>query len=149
MFDETQPMKGPARLALDRDSIASLRELGEDDPSFFSDLLAVYIQQSDLLVARASEALAASDIDEWSRAVHSLGGSSRNIGALHLAAVCTAAEKLAHASNGAGSFVLINRLKIEYEAVKKEIHMLRAVEIRHPGNREFPPLFQGIDLKEV
>jgi HPt (histidine-containing phosphotransfer) domain-containing protein len=141
MMDETQPINRAPRPSLDRQSIASLRELGDDDASFLSDLLAVYIEQSDLLVAKAGDALRAADIDGWSRALHALGGSSRNIGALHLAAVCTAAEKLAQASNGAASFVLVTRLKTEYAAVKKEIHTLRAAEIIPRSDREFCPLF--------
>lgn len=144
-FDDTQPIGRRTHPALDPDSITSLRELADDDPSFLTDLLAVYIQQSDTLVAKASGALTAADVDAWSRAVHAIGGSSRNIGALQLAAVCTAAEKLARESNGVGSFVLINRLKTEYEAVKREIHLLRGVEITHQSNREFRPIFHGIE----
>jgi HPt (histidine-containing phosphotransfer) domain-containing protein len=142
-FDETQPMTRRTHPALDPDSLTSLRELADDDPSFLTDLLAVYIQQSDMLVATANDALAAADVDAWSRAVHSIGGSSRNIGALQLAAVCTAAEKLAREGNGAGSFVLIKRLKTEYEAVKGEIHLLRAVKITHRTDGEFRPIFHG------
>lgn len=147
LFDETQPITRTASPSLDPASIASLRELGDDDPSFLSDLLAVYIQQSDLLIVNANDALASADVDGWSRALHAIGGSSRNIGAFHLAAICTAAEKLARTSNGSRSFGLVTRLKMEYAAVKKEIQMLRAVEITHRNDNQFRPL-SGINREE-
>ena len=74
--------------SLDPESITALRELGGDDESFLKDLFSMYVDQADQILASLDRV----DEKEFIRAVHALGGSSRNIGALTVGELCRAAE---------------------------------------------------------
>ena len=116
-----QPLPQPA---LDEESIASLRELGDDD-SFMLDLLGQYVEQADRLILAIAEAVRADDVKSWVGTMHSLAGSSRNVGALRLGAVCTAAEVDGRTSGRINQLPFVHDLDTEYDAVKKEIAVLR------------------------
>lgn len=71
---------------LDEDKLESLRQLGEAGDSFFEDLLAGFRRDADLALEEMSGALTCGDYPALRAAIHALEGSSRELGALGLAA---------------------------------------------------------------
>ena len=110
--------------ALDEEAIEALRDLGDGDDVFLRELLEQYVDQTDRLVLDLAEAARAGDLQSWIGTMHALAGSSRNIGALRLGAVCTAAEVDGRASGRIDRLAFRNDFEIEYDAVKRETAVL-------------------------
>lgn len=75
---------------LDDDHIAELRDLMADD---FASLVDAYLRDSTERLRQFELALASADYDQARRQVHSLKGSSSNIGAASLARHCQLLEQ--------------------------------------------------------
>ena len=100
-----------------------MRELG-DDHSFLLDLLGQYVEQADRLILAIAEPVRADDVKSRVCTMHSLAGSSRNVGALRFGAVCTAAEVDGRTSGRINHLPFVHDLETEYDA-ENEIAVLR------------------------
>jgi HPt (histidine-containing phosphotransfer) domain-containing protein len=79
--------------AIDPVIFAELEQLADGDAEFFQDLFGTFDEQAELLFASARAAANAGRSREFLSAVHALNGSSRNVGAMEFARICTAIEQ--------------------------------------------------------
>lgn len=77
---------------LDYDTLNTLRQVMEDD---FALLIDTFVQDSTDRISTLREVIKGTDADLIRRAAHSFKGSSSNIGAPQLSALCSALEKKA------------------------------------------------------
>jgi HPt (histidine-containing phosphotransfer) domain-containing protein len=112
---------------LDPDAIANLRALGDDgDDAFLKEIIAIYLEDTPLRLADLRAAAASGDRALYSRAAHTIKGSSSNVGA-HV--VRGLAEKLEHRSKSEPHADLESlRLELEaaFERAAEALRMLRA-----------------------
>lgn len=79
--------------AIDAEVFAELQELADGDAAFFEELIGTFDAQAEILLAKARAAAKAGETDDFLNIVHALNGSSRNVGAMEFARVCTAIER--------------------------------------------------------
>lgn len=85
---------------IDSQAIENLRALNPDDnDEFLREIAGIFLEDTPLRLTELDESLAAGDVPKFTRAAHSIKGSSSNLGAMALRA---AAEKLEHQSKTAG-----------------------------------------------
>jgi HPt (histidine-containing phosphotransfer) domain-containing protein len=85
---------------IDPQAIESLRALNPgDNDEFLREIAGIFLEDTPLRIAELDQSLAAGDVPKFTRAAHSIKGSSANLGAMTLRAV---AEKLEHQSRTAG-----------------------------------------------
>jgi HPt (histidine-containing phosphotransfer) domain-containing protein len=111
--------------AIDPQAIENLRALNPDDGDEFSrEIVTIYLEDTPLRIAELEHCLAAGDVPKFTRAAHSVKGSSANLGAT---AVRAAAEKLEHHSNKHGLenvVEMIASLKTEFARAQTELTKL-------------------------
>ena len=100
---------------IDPQSIENLRALNpDDDDAFLREIAGIFFEDTPLRIVEMEESLQAGDVTKFTRAAHSIKGSSSNLGAMALRA---AAEKLEHQarSNGLGDVApLLADVKTEF-----------------------------------
>lgn len=95
---------------LDHEIINTLRGVMEDD---FTLLIETFINDSSERIRHLKTIVNGSDADATRRAAHSFKGSSSNIGAAHLAHLCSVME--AHAREGSFTTLPLQLTAIEIE----------------------------------
>jgi HPt (histidine-containing phosphotransfer) domain-containing protein len=81
-------------LVIDPQAIENLRSLNPDDnDEFLREIADIFMEDTPLRIAELEQSLAAADLPKFTRAAHSIKGSSANLGAMALRAV---AERLEH-----------------------------------------------------
>lgn len=81
---------------LDPEAISNLRALGDEgDDTFLKEIIGIYLEDTPLRLADLRAAAAKADCALYTRAAHTIKGSSSNVGAL---AVRALAEELEHRS---------------------------------------------------
>lgn len=94
-------------IVIDPQSIENLRALNPDDnDEFLREIAGIFFEDTPLRITEMEESLQAGDLTKFTRAAHSIKGSSSNLGAMALRA---AAEKLEHQarSDGLGNVALL------------------------------------------
>ena len=99
---------------VDVDTLNMLKEIMEDG---FSNLLETYLSDSKIRIEEIRKALAAGDSDTVRRAAHSLKGSSGNLGANALAAICLNIENRGKEENLEGLDVELANAEQEFQHV--------------------------------
>lgn len=114
---------------IDPQAIASLRALNPgDNDEFLREITGIFLEDTPQRIAELDESLAAGDTSRFTRAAHSIKGSSANLGAT---ALRTAAAALEHESriNGLGNVgALITKVKQEFARAQSELHGLIAAK---------------------
>ena len=117
----------PHSPVIDPQAIESLRSLNPgDNDEFLREITAIFLEDTPRRLAELDESLAAADVSRFSRAAHSIKGSSANLGAMVLRG---AAEKLEHEArhNGlSGVAALLAAVKAEFERARGELSTLIA-----------------------
>jgi histidine phosphotransfer protein HptB len=112
---------------IDLQAIENLRALNPgDNDEFLREIAAIFIEDTPVRIAELDQGLLQGDIPKFTRAAHSIKGSSANLGAMALRAV---AEKIEHESRtkGLGEMAaLLTQLKSEFERAKTELTALVA-----------------------
>jgi two-component system, sensor histidine kinase and response regulator len=103
--------------AFDPAAIANLRSLAGDDASFMRDVMSSFVETADEIIATMN----AGDNGAFGRQAHALAGSSRNVGATHLADLCSAAETEAYSDPVVTKAKYIDSIRIAYSEVRREI----------------------------
>jgi histidine phosphotransfer protein HptB len=113
---------------IDPQALENLRALNPDDnDSFLREIAGIFLEDTPLRIAELDQSLAAGDASKFTRAAHSIKGSSSNLGAMTLRA---AAERLEHQSKSAGlSDVapLVDAVKAEFDRSRAELGRLLPV----------------------
>ncbi len=99
---------------VDMDTLNMLKDVMEDG---FSTLLETYIDDSKIRIADLNTALSAGDADGVRRAAHSLKGSSGNLGANQMAALCLKVEEQGKEENLEGLDAALEAIETEYQQV--------------------------------
>lgn len=106
---------------LDYDTLNTLKEVMEGD---FALLIDTFIQDSNDRIRTLNEVIRGSDADSIRRAAHSFKGSSSNIGALQLAALCSTLEKKALENNLDGLVADLEAIAQEFAQVQVSLRAL-------------------------
>lgn len=111
--------------AIDPQAIENLRALNPgDNDEFLREIAGIFLEDTPLRMNELDQSLAAGDIATFTRAAHSIKGSSANLGAIGLRAV---AEKLEHQSRteGLGNVTgLLADLRQEFIRAQTELNKL-------------------------
>ena len=112
---------------IDPQAIENLRALNPgDNDEFLREIAAIFIEDTPIRITELDESLRQGDVAKFTRAAHSIKGSSANLGAMALRAI---AEKLEHESRSKGLADMppfLAQLKSEFERAKKELNTLVA-----------------------
>jgi HPt (histidine-containing phosphotransfer) domain-containing protein len=115
----------PDTPAIDLQSIENLRSLNPGDgDAFLREVVAIYLEDTPKRIAELDQSLAAADQAKFTRAAHSIKGSSANVGAMAVRAV---AETLEHRSARQGLDDLaapLAELKATFASTKLEFDRL-------------------------
>lgn len=115
----------PNETLIDPEAIESLRALNPDDgDAFLRDIVGIFLEDTPNRIDELKQSLAAHDQIRFTRAAHSIKGSSSNLGAGPLRAV---AEKLEHNSRNHGLNdlnALLVQLEETFAATKAELEKL-------------------------
>jgi histidine phosphotransfer protein HptB len=110
---------------IDQEAIANLRDLNPGDGGeFLREIVSIYVDDTPKRIADLKACLVSGDITTFTRAAHTVKGSSANVGAQVLKAI---AERLEHISrkDGLGSVgPLIADLEAEFGRVTVELRKL-------------------------
>jgi HPt (histidine-containing phosphotransfer) domain-containing protein len=117
----------PETVVIDPQSIENLRALNPgDNDEFLREIAGIFLEDTPLRIAELDQGLAAADVTKFTRAAHSIKGSSSNIGALALRA---AADKLEHQARAHGLTDvagLVADVKLEFERAQTALAALIA-----------------------
>src|SRR5687767_8257939 len=106
----------PDHPVIDSESIENLRSLNPGDgDEFLKEIIAIYLEDTPQRIAELEESLAGGDTPRFTRAAHSVKGSSANLGAM---AVRHVAEQLEQQSNKHGLADvagLVSALKAQFD----------------------------------
>jgi HPt (histidine-containing phosphotransfer) domain-containing protein len=79
---------------LDPDAIENLRALGDEgDDTFLKEIIGIYLNDTPLRLADLRTAMAKGDAALYTRAAHTIKGSSSNVGAREVRALADSLEK--------------------------------------------------------
>jgi HPt (histidine-containing phosphotransfer) domain-containing protein len=110
---------------IDPQSIENLRALNPgDDDAFLREIAGIFFEDAPQRIAELDGSLLAGDVSKFTRAAHSIKGSSSNLGAVVL---CAAADKLEqHArAQGLGDVgPLVSEVKLEFERARAALTTL-------------------------
>jgi histidine phosphotransfer protein HptB len=110
---------------IDQESIENLRSLNPgDNDEFLKEIVGIFLEDTPQRIEELDLSLASQDKVRFTRAAHSIKGSSANLGALALRA---AAEKLEIHSNNVGLtevVPLIAEIKSQFALAKAELKKL-------------------------
>jgi histidine phosphotransfer protein HptB len=117
----------PASATIDPQAIANLRALNPTDgDAFLREITGIFLEDTPQRIAELDQSLLVGDVSKFTRAAHSIKGSSSNLGAMSLRAV---AEKLEHQARTEGLSnveFLITQLKTEFGRTQEALSGLLA-----------------------
>ncbi len=109
-------------VVIDTRAIEDLRALNPgDNDEFLREIVGIFLEDTPQRITELEESLAAADISKFTRAAHSIKGSSSNLGAVALRAV---AEELEHRSRTQGladAPAAIAQIKTEFARAQAEL----------------------------
>lgn len=110
----TAPASESADL-IDQSVIEMLRDLqGDDDPTFFTDLIATFVADADERLERIRASVGAGDVGTAGREAHTLKSGAGNVGAVGVAAAAAAIERTAKSGTHDSAVRELARLEAVY-----------------------------------
>ena len=104
---------------LDRSVLAGLRELQEEgEPDILEELMGIFLAEATTQLAALREGARAGDASSVEGVAHALKGSSGNMGAVGMAALCQEIEEAGRSGNLADAPGLVSRLGEEFGRVR-------------------------------
>jgi HPt (histidine-containing phosphotransfer) domain-containing protein len=114
----------PDALVIDPQAIENLRALDPGNDEFLREIVGIFLDDTPRRITELEESLAAKDTAKFTRAAHSIKGSSANLGAMALRAL---AENLEHESRKTGLEGVgpqVAALKTEFGRAQTELRKL-------------------------
>ena len=112
---------------IDTDAIASLRELNPgDNGEFLREIVGIYIEDTPKRIVEMRASLAAGDVASFTRAAHTIKGSSSNVGAVGLRAVAERLERISRTEGLSTVAPMIEDVEAEFARVAAELPRLSA-----------------------
>ncbi len=107
---------------IDPEAIRNLRALNPgDQDEFLREIVGIFLEDMPRRLTELDSSLAAGDAAKFSRAAHSIKGSSGNLGALALREVAGKLEQRSQ-NEGLGDVAgLLNELKLQFELATEEL----------------------------
>ena len=100
---------------LDPEALENLRALGEDgDDTFLREIIGIYLADTPLRLADIRNAAANGDSGLYTRAAHTIKGSSSNVGALAVKAIAEQLEKRSRTESHADLEPLLGELEAAF-----------------------------------
>lgn len=110
---------------IDPEALENLRALNPDDnDEFLREIAGIFLEDTPQRIAELDQSLAAGDVAKFTRAAHSIKGSSSNLGAMTLRAAAEKLEHLAKTSGLYGVAPLIASVKEEFVRTQAELGRL-------------------------
>ena len=117
----------PDPVIIDLETIENLRSLNPgDNDEFLREIAAIFSEDTPLRIAGLDQSLASGDPPRFTRAAHSIKGSSVNWGALALRDVEEKLEYLARTPGMANAASLVAEIKVEFDRVEAALTKLTA-----------------------
>jgi HPt (histidine-containing phosphotransfer) domain-containing protein len=111
---------------LDPEAIANLRALGGDDgDAFLREIVGIFLADTPLRLEELDSSLASGDVSRFTRAAHSIKGSSSNLGAQALQFAANRLEAKSR-ENAGGLASGVADLKAEFQRVRAALDRLLA-----------------------
>jgi HPt (histidine-containing phosphotransfer) domain-containing protein len=100
---------------IDPQAIENLRSLNPgDNDDFLREITEIFLEDTPLRIAELDQSFAAHDTAKFTRAAHSIKGSSANLGALALRAAAERLEHQARTEGIGGAAPIIAEIKAEF-----------------------------------
>jgi HPt (histidine-containing phosphotransfer) domain-containing protein len=127
---QTHPQTHPAvpdLPSIDPEAIQNLRDLNPgDNGEFLREIIAIYVEDTPKRIADLKSCLAAGDVPTFTRAAHTIKGSSANVGAQVLKGMAERLELISRKDGLGGVSGMIADCEAEFEKVKVELGKLSA-----------------------
>jgi PAS domain S-box-containing protein len=105
--------------SLDRGVLATLRGMEEEgEPGFLAELAEMFVQDGNTRIDALRRAADAGDFESIERTAHGLKGSSSNMGAAKMAAICADLEEAAAAKDSGRTNQLLEHLEADFVVVR-------------------------------
>jgi len=125
------PPTKPDDSVLDQASLDQLLELEQSvGPGLVAQTIAVFVESSSELVAKAEEALRGEDAASLAGVAHTLKSSSAQLGALNLSALCKELETRGRTGSVDGCAELVTRISAELQEVHEAL-MVEGLGVKH------------------
>lgn len=110
---------------IDLQSIENLRELNPgDNDEFLREIIGIYLEDTPNRLRELAQSLATGDAPTFTRAAHSVKGSSANVGAMGVRAVAEQLEHQAQRQGLAQVAALLQELQAEFARAEAELHRM-------------------------
>lgn len=107
---------------IDLEAISNLRELNPGDHGeFLREIVSIYVEDTPKRIADLKACLASGDAVTFTRAAHTIKGSSANVGAQVLRGIAERLEVISRKEGLGGVSGLIAECEAEFERVKAEL----------------------------
>ncbi len=117
----------PDFLVIDPQAIKNLRSLNPDDnDEFLREITGIFLEDTPLRIAELDQSLLAGDMAKFTRAAHSIKGSSANLGAMALRTVAEKLEHQARTEGLVGIAAAVDAIKSEFVRAQTELLKLIA-----------------------
>ena len=115
----------PDQKSIDLEAIQNLRDLNPGDGGeFLREIVGIYIEDTPKRIAELKAALASGDVATFTRAAHTIKGSSANVGAQVLRAVAERLERTARTEGLGAVAPLIAECEAQYVLAAAELARL-------------------------
>jgi signal transduction histidine kinase/DNA-binding response OmpR family regulator len=111
--------RAEAGVRLDPGHLAAVRSLKSAGPDLVQRVIRLFLETTPRTIAQLHRAASSGDAADMSRAAHSLGGSSRELGALRVGQLCQEVEQLARAGQVIDAASILPALEQEFGAVRQ------------------------------
>jgi PAS domain S-box-containing protein len=119
------PAEQPDLSVVDLNALRHLQAaLGDDSADVVQEIVQLYISDTPRLLTNLRQALAARDLDTFTRAAHSLKSSSAQVGAMELSQLCKEMEARGRSGSLDGGKEQVARAETLYEPVKAALETL-------------------------
>ena len=115
----------PSPAVIDLEAIKNLRALNPGDrDEFLREIMGIFLADTPRRIIELEQSLAAGDTSRFSRAAHSIKGSSASLGAAALRAVAEQLERHSHQDGLGGVAPLLASLRAEFFRAETELRNL-------------------------
>jgi len=112
---------------IDPQAIENLRSLNPgDNDEFLREITNIFLEDTPLRIAELEQSHATGDVAKFTRAAHSIKGSSANLGAMALRSVAERLENQARSDGVASGAHFIAEIKMEFGRAQDELAKLTA-----------------------
>lgn len=112
---------------IDPQAIANLRSLNPgDNDEFLREITGIFLEDTPLRITELDQSLLAGDVSKFTRAAHSIKGSSANLGAIGLRVAAEQLEQQSRTKGLSDVGALVAVIKTEFARAQAELSALIA-----------------------